>query len=211
MDQSQTAIEVTAIVDGAETKLIRAKEITSLARSADVSSKSQSDKQDLHDLRDSHDDMGAGVEDVFESGDRFSQDQVSSNQASDENHQPQQDHQDADVEVTPEPIAEELPEIPKEPEYNAWEVWTYLERQRLKTLKLLSTFRAEWEANRFVREAERSAPSNLRVHYEIRPVYLDESEINDSNENNHAPYINTEEVNPDAENYADVIDVEVIK
>jgi hypothetical protein len=211
VDQSQTAIEVTAIADGAETKLIRAKEIRSLARSADVSVKSPSDKQDLHDLRDSHDDKGARVEDVFESGDRFSQDQVSSNQASDENHQPPQDHQDADGEVTPDPVAEELPEIPKEPEYNAWEVWTYLERQRLKTLKLLSTFRAEWEANRFVREAERSAPSNLRVHYEIRPVYLDESEINDSNENTHVPHPNPEEVNPDAENYADVIDVEVIK
>ena len=211
MDQSQTAIEVTAIADGAETKLIRAKEIKSLARSEDVASKSQSDKQDLHDLRDSHDDMGAGVEDVFDSGDRFRQDQVSSSQAPEENHQSQQDHLDADVEVAPDPVAEELPEIPKEPEYNAWEVWTYLERQRLKTLKLLSTFRAEWEANRFVREAERSAPSNLRVHYEIRPVYLDESEINASNENAHAPHPNPEEVNPDAENYADVIDVEVIK
>ena len=162
-------------------------------------------------MRDSQDDMRAGVEDVFESGDRFGQDQVSSNQASGEYSQTPQDHQDVDVEVTPEPIAEELPEIPKEPEYNAWEVWTYLERQRLKTLKLFSTFRAEWEANRFVREAERSAPSNLRVHYEIRPVCLDESEINDSNENNHAPHPNPEEVNPDAENYADVIDVEVIK
>ena len=214
MDQSQTAIEVTAIADGAETKLIRAKEIKSLARSADFAGKSQSDKQDLHDLRDSHDshdDLGAGVEDVFDSGDRFRQDQVSSSQAPEENHQSQQDHLDADVEVAPDPVAEELPEIPKEPEYNAWEVWTYLERQRLKTLKLLSTFRAEWEANRFVREAERSAPSNLRVHYEIRPVYLDESEIDASNENTHASHPNPEEVNPDAENYADVIDVEVIK
>ncbi len=214
VDQSQTAIEVTAIADGAVTKLIRAKEIKSLARSEDVSIKSPSDKQDSHDLPDSHDDMGAGVEDVFESGDRFSQDQVSSNHASAEYHQTSQDHQDADVEVTTEPIAEELPEIPKEPEYNAWEVWTYLERQRLSTLKLLSTFRAEWEANRFVREAERSAPSSLRVHYEIRPVCLDESEINGSYQNTHESHSKGEQPNPEpeiyADNYADAIDVEVI-
>ena len=202
-----------AIADGAVTKLIRAKEIKSLARSEEVSSKSQSDKQDLHDFRDSHDDMGAG-EDVEKYGDRIRQDQVSSNHASAEYHQTSQDHQDADVEITPEPIAEELPEIPKEPEYNAWEVWTYLERQRLKTLKLLNTFRAEWEANRFVREAERSAPSSLRVHYEIRPVCLDESVINGSYQNTHESHSKNEQPNPDpesyAENYADAIDVEVI-
>ena len=118
MDQSQTAIEVTAIADGAETKLIRAKEIKSLARSEDVASKSQSDKQDLHDLRDSHDDMGAGVEDVFDSGDRFSQDQVSSSHASAEYHQTPQDHQDAclhcyDMHVTTSPTATSTSDIHK--------------------------------------------------------------------------------------------------
>lgn len=197
VDQSQTAIEVTAIADGAETKLIRAKEIKSLARSQDISSKSTG-----HDSQDFDDEMGR-EQDVAKSGD----------QDPTENNQAQGDRRDVDrdVDVTPEPIAEEIPEIPKEPEYNAWEVWTYLERQRVKTLKLLNTFRAEWEANRFVREAERSAPSNLRVHYEIRPVCLDESEINGSYQNIHAPHPNTDEINPDAENYADVIDVEVIK
>lgn len=197
VDQSQTAIEVTAIADGAETKLIRAKEIKSLARSQDISSKSTG-----HDSQDFDDEMGR-EQDVAKSGD---QDPTENNQA-----QGDRSDVDRDVDVTPEPIAEEMPEIPKEPEYNAWEVWTYLERQRVKTLKLLNTFRAEWEANRFVREAERSAPSNLRVHYEIRPVCLDESEINGSYQNIHAPHPNTDEINPDAENYADVIDVEVIK
>ena len=95
------------------------------------------------------------------------------------------------------------------PEYNAWEVWTYLERQRLKTLKLLNTFRAEWEANRFIREAERSTPSNLRVHYEIRPILLDETEINEpyqTKESAHKP----DASQPDGEDYADAIDVEII-
>ena len=198
VDQSQTAIEVMAIA-GAEIKQIRAKEIKSLARSQDISSKSTG--HDSDDSQDFDDEMGR-EQDVAKSGD---QDPAANNQA-------QGDRRDADrdVDVTPEPIAEDIPEIPKEPEYNAWEVWTYLERQRVKTLKLLNTFRAEWEANRFVREAERSAPSNLRVHYEIRPVCLDESEINGSHQNIHAPHPNTEEINPDAENYADVIDVEVI-
>jgi len=200
VDQSQTAIEVRAIADGAVTKIIRAKEIKSLARSQDISNKSTG--HDSYDSQDFDDEMGR-EQDVAKSGD----------QDPSENNQAQSDRSDADrdVDVTPEPIAEELPEIPKEPEYNAWEVWTYLERQRVNTLKLLNTFRAEWEANRFVREAERSAPSNLRVHYEIRPVCLDASEINGSYQNIHAPNPSTEEINPDAENYADVIDVEVIK
>ncbi len=72
------------------------------------------------------------------------------------------------------PIPE--PAASPEPTPNAWEVWTYLERQRQTTLKHLHTFRAEWEANRFVREAERSAPDHLRVHYEIRPVVKSEDE-----------------------------------
>jgi hypothetical protein len=198
VDQSQTAIEV-MVIAGTETKLIRAKEIKSLARSQDISSKSTGD--DSSDHQDFDDEIGA-KQDIPKSSDPDPT----------ENNQAQGDRRDADrdVDVTPEPIAEDIPEIPKEPEYNAWEVWTYLERQRVKTLKLLNTFRAEWEANRFVREAERSAPSNLRVHYEIRPVCLDESEINGSYQNIHAPHPNTEEINPDAENYADVIDVEVI-
>jgi hypothetical protein len=204
VDQSQTAIEVMAIADGAEIKQIRAKEIKSLARSQDISSKSTGqdshvshDFQDFQSSEDTKDSQGFDGE----GGD----------QAPADNNHTQHDRKDADVETSPDPIAEDIPEIPKEPEYNAWEVWTYLERQRVKTLKLLNTFRAEWEANRFVREAERSAPSNLRVHYEIRPVCLDESEINGSYQNIHAPHPNTDEINPDAENYADVIDVEVIK
>ena len=108
------------------------------------------------------------------------------------------------------PIEEE-PEIPKEPEYNAWEVWTYLERQRVKTLKLINTFQAEWEANRFVREAERSAPANLRVHYEIRPVLLDEAELNGGYQQSADSY-KSQNSQPDLEeeDYADAIDVEVI-
>ena len=203
VDQSQTAIEVVMIADGAETKQIRAKEIKSLARSQDIASKSTG--HDSYDSQDFDDEMGR-EQDVAKSGDR-----VNGDQDLEENKNNQHDHSGSDAEVTPDPIAEDIPEIPKEPEYNAWEVWTYLERQRVKTLKLLNTFRAEWEANRFVREAERSAPSNLRVHYEIRPVCLDESEINGSYQNIHAPNPSTEEINPDAENYADVIDVEVIK
>ncbi|MFN7717090.1 MAG: hypothetical protein ACK5QS_16700, partial [Pseudanabaenaceae cyanobacterium] len=78
----------------------------------------------------------------------------------------------------PSPSQPPIPEsvAPPEPAPNAWEVWTYLERQRQTTLKHLHTFRAEWEANRFVREAERSAPDHLRVHYEIRPVVKSEDE-----------------------------------
>jgi hypothetical protein len=45
-------------------------------------------------------------------------------------------------------------------------------------LKLINTFEAEWEANRFVREAERNTPPNLRIHYEIRPIVLDETVAN---------------------------------
>ncbi len=73
------------------------------------------------------------------------------------------------------------PPAPPEPTPNAWEVWTYLERQRLTAHRDLHTFRAEWEANRFVREAERSAPDHLRVHYEIRPVVRSEAELNSDN------------------------------
>lgn len=110
-------------------------------------------------------------------------------------------------EVTPD--SEEISEIPKEPEYNAWEVWTYLERQRVNTLKLLNTFQTEWEANRFVREAERSAPPSLRVHYEIRPILLDESEIKSSVQDSE----NSQKSNDrqaDRQDYADAIDVEIL-
>ncbi|MEI6426969.1 MAG: hypothetical protein WCO45_01080 [Pseudanabaena sp. ELA607] len=75
--------------------------------------------------------------------------------------------------TSPQPNPPVTPEPPPAPAPNAWEVWTYLERQRQTTLKHLHTFKAEWEANRFVREAERSAPDHLRVHYEIRPVVQD--------------------------------------
>ena len=116
---------------------------------------------------------------------------------------------DDNSEGTSEP--EETIEIPQEPEYNAWEVWTYLERQRLKTLKLINTFQAEWEANRFVREAERSTPSNLRVHYEIRPVWLDEAEIAGSYQNDTSTHKSkNSQAESDHEDYADAIDVEVI-
>lgn len=121
------------------------------------------------------------------------------------------DHVDTDhvdnFEVTPD--LEEISEPVKEPEYNAWEVWTYLERQRVNTLKLLNTFQTEWEANRFVREAERSTPASLRVHYEIRPILLDESEIKSADQDSENFY-NPNDNQADRQDYADAIDVEII-
>ncbi|MFN9668665.1 MAG: hypothetical protein ACK573_07475 [Pseudanabaena sp.] len=81
----------------------------------------------------------------------------------------------------------------------------------MKTLKLISTFHAEWEANRFVREAERNTPPNLRVHYEIRPVLLDEAELSGSypksenTENQQEPPFHN-----NATDYVDAIDVEIL-
>jgi len=185
--------------DLSSVKQVRAKEIKSLSRSHDVEEISAS--QDVTNK--SHHDE----DHVKPSSDEFvdqSNASVSDNQKS-----PDPDnHTEASVD------SEETTEVPKEPEHNAWEVWTYLERQRLKTLKLINTFQAEWEANRFVREAERSAPSNLRVHYEIRPVWLDEAEIMGSYQNDQSSHKSHKskdsQVERDNEDYADAIDVEVI-
>ena len=198
VDQSQTSIEVKAISDVAPlVRQIQAKEIKSLARSqfGSDSSSSQEVSNNNHDIED----------DVKPSTSEFV-DQTNSDRTNDD---PKSLADDDKSEGAVEP--EETIETPQEPEYNAWEVWTYLERQRLKTLKLINTFQAEWEANRFVREAERSTPSNLRVHYEIRPVWLDEAEIMGSYQNDQASSKSkdskTERV---YEEYADAIDVEVI-
>lgn len=207
VDQSQTAIEVKAITNStSETRKIRAKEIESLGRSRDIahnipSSTKQEASQSYNAKVDAaantvvNDQMHSGSENQH-SGDRPNFDEKSANNSDRLDETPQ---------------TEESSEIPKEPEYNAWEVWTYLERQRVKTLKLINTFHAEWEANRFVREAERSTPPNLRVHYEIRPVLLDEAELNGSFQNTdnlHKPQNNPPE--REEEDYADAIDVEVI-
>ncbi|NMF56799.1 hypothetical protein [Pseudanabaena yagii] len=206
VDQSQTAIEVKSLSDeAAQVKQIRAKEIKSLARSPeDISRHAPStNKQTTPETEQSpytgNSEASAETnspEVEIATGDRENSDQKIPNNS------------DSSVSNSP---TEETPEIPKEPEYNAWEVWTYLERQRVKTLKLINTFHAEWEANRFVREAERSTPPNLRVHYEIRPVLLDEAELNGS----YQKVENTEKQqeppsHPHEEDYADAIDVEIL-
>jgi len=168
--------------DLSQIKQIRAKEIKSLARSQDVTPTSPSSVQ----------------------------------KESENFHEPRKVADTAPPESVDETNNSEVPLEEPEliPEYNAWEVWTYLERQRLKTLKLLNTFRAEWEANRFIREAERSTPSNLRVHYEIRPILLDETEINEPYQTkesaNNTSANNTSANQPEGEDYADAIDVEII-
>ena len=185
-DQSQTAIEVKTIADDAsQVKQIRAKEIRSLTRSPDVATTTTSPSP--NEFKNIHE-----PEIVLEQAAPQSMDQVS------------------EFEV---PV--EAPELPPEdspPEYNAWEVWTYLERQRLKTLKLLNTFRAEWEANRFIREVERSTPSNLRVHYEIRPILLNETEIKESYQTNESSRQHkvSQPDGKDYQDYNDAIDVEVL-
>jgi hypothetical protein len=198
VDQSQTAIEVKASAeDQPSVRQIRAKEIKSLSRSQDAivdSAASRDVDSKSHDNEDSL--------------------KPSPSEFEDQNNDPVDDSQtysdyDDHVETISEP--EEVIETPKEPEYNAWEVWTYLERQRLKTLKLINTFQAEWEANRFVREAERSTPANLRVHYEIRPVWLDEAEVMESYQNEQSSHKSKDsQAKSDPEDYADAIDVEVI-
>jgi hypothetical protein len=204
VDQSLTAIEVKAIADEqAPVKQVLAKEIKSLARSLDIEPTPQAATVKTAPSEEIHD---AAPQD---------HQQVSSNPSpeTDTIHQEHQEVTNTDqtntgeVETT---APEEQTEITKEPEYNAWEVWMYLERQRLKTLKLLNTFQAEWEANRFVREAERSAPPTLRVHYEIRPIWLDESTLH-SNEH-HGQDADRADASQDdsVESYADAIDVEII-
>lgn len=198
VDQSQTSIRVKLIAeDQSSVRQIRAREIKSLSRSHDAiedSAASQDFDSKSRDVEDSPKPASSEFDDR-------SNDPVNDSQKSSD----QDDH----AETISEP--EEILETPKEPEYNAWEVWTYLERQRLKTLKLINTFQAEWEANRFVREAERSTPANLRVHYEIRPVWLDEAEVMGSyqnEQNSHKP--KESQANSEQEDYADAIDVEVI-
>ncbi len=185
-DQSQTGIEVKKIADDAsQVKQIRAKEIRSLGRSSDAATTTTSPSQ--NEPEHLHE-----PEIVLEQASPKSTDQVNDFEAP--------------VETS------ELPPEDRPPEYNAWEVWTYLERQRLKTLKLLNTFRAEWEANRFIREVERSTPSNLRVHYEIRPILLDETEIKESyqtNESSHQHKVSQPD-HEDYQDYNDAIDVEIL-
>ncbi len=198
VDQSQTAIEVKAIAeDQSSARQIRAREIKSLSRSQDAvvdSSTSQDFGSKSRDVEDSPQPTSSEFDDRINA--HVDDSQKSSDYA---------DH----VETISEP--EEILETPKEPEYNAWEVWTYLERQRLKTLKLINTFQAEWEANRFVREAERSTPANLRVHYEIRPVWLDEAEVMASYQNEQSSHKSKDnQTKGEQEDYADAIDVEVI-
>jgi hypothetical protein len=192
VDQSQTAIEVNAITNTlSPVRQIRAREIKSLSRSQQAVADYSAPQDVVSKYRD--------VED-------------SSKQVSSEFEEKINDYDDH-AEIPSEP--EEIVETPKEPEYNAWEVWTYLERQRLKTLKLINTFQAEWEANRFVREAERSTPANLRVHYEIRPVCLDEAEVMQSyqNEQNSRKSKDSQadhQAKSEPEDYADAIDVEIL-
>ncbi len=210
VDQSQTAIEVKTIGnDTAQVKQIRAKEIKSLSRSQDIGNNSEQSEKNKSE---SHQNFTKNSKTSSDQTSAEAVGQAPSDQAKDDEKDINTSADvEASVEAKFEPKPEEPPEIPKEPEYNAWEVWTYLERQRVKTLKLLNTFQAEWEANRFVREAERSTPANLRVHYEIRPVLLDESEIRASYQNeetSHKP--KNSQTDQEQENYADAIDVEIV-
>ncbi len=198
VDQSQTAIEVQAIAeDQPSVRQIRAREIKSLSRSHLAIADSGASQHVASQSRDDQDrpkPSPAEFEDQRNESDRENQ-----------NFSDRDDH----PEMFSEP--EEIIETPQEPEYNAWEVWTYLERQRVKTLKLINTFQAEWEANRFVREAERSTPANLRVHYEIRPIWLDEAEIMESHQTDqNSDKSKDSQAESDQEDYADAIDVEVI-
>jgi hypothetical protein len=193
VDQSQTAIEVKGIGnDPSSVRQIRAKEIKSLWRSQSEVDPSLSQDVASSKREDAH------KQPATESLNHERDQPTSSDYTND----------DKPAETASEP--EEPIETPKEPEYNAWEVWTYLERQRVKTLKLINTFQAEWEANRFVREAERSAPPTLRVHYEIRPVWLDEAEINRSRQYDDQKPHKSQDEQGDVEDYADAIDVEII-
>lgn len=101
------------------------------------------------------------------------------------------------------------PELPPEPEPNAWEVWTYLERERQKTLTRVGTFTNEWEASRFVDAAERKNSGRLRIHYEIHPIIIP-SETSDSDatvENSSQ----SEDLKSDRQaNEPEAIDVEVL-
>ena len=208
VDQSQTAIEVKSISDtGAQIKQVRAKEIESLMRSPDIDSSSQDSSR-----KESRNPSDTETSSSSEQLPSKSVEQTISDRAND-HRKSANDFNNSELPPEPEDIAEPIKEEPiKEPEYNAWEVWTYLERQRVKTLKLLNTFETEWEANRFVREAERSVPSNLRVHYEICPILLDEAEINAAHQHsqNSDRANNSDQPDLAEEDYADAIDVEII-
>lgn len=184
IDQSQTSITVQAIADATERK-IQAREIKSLGRS--VMTESPNPSTD-------HQSPNAEMPPENHADPLFA----------DTAHG---DHDNVD----PSPTVAETPDEPVTPTYNAWEVWTYLERQRLKTLKLINTFDAEWEANRFVREAERNTPPNLRIHYEICPIWRDlDSAASDVNQDAQAPSPDDSSSDHDAGEYADAIDVEII-
>ncbi len=50
-----------------------------------------------------------------------------------------------------------------------------MERHRKDTLRQVGSFDAQWKADRFVTEAERSKPDrNLRIHYEVKPIFTEE-------------------------------------
>lgn len=206
VDQSQIAIEVMPIADNAaQFKQIRAKEIKSLARSLEDIVNYSSSRQVTPEAESSPSTSHPASTDSNSSEtEPTTRDRVNL----DENIPNNSHSSDDSVNYS---STEEIPEPPKEPEYNAWEVWTYLERQRVKTLKLISTFHAEWEANRFVREAERNTPPNLRVHYEIRPVLLDETELNGSyQKSENMENQQNQSSDPHEGDYADAIDVEIL-
>lgn len=207
VDQSQTAIEVKVFNSESLTiKKIFAKEIKSLARSRqDVAERP--DAQLPVEPEHSPQPTSAKTQEVT-SQSNPKETKPEFNYYSDEPLEPKASN---DSDGLFEAADEETPE----PDYNAWEVWTYLERQRVKTLKLLNTFQAEWEANRFVREVERSTPPNLRIHYEVRPIVLSEAEIKAANQTSDQPVSSThisdrEKTDYNQTDYADVIDVEVV-
>ncbi|AFY70233.1 hypothetical protein Pse7367_1958 [Thalassoporum mexicanum PCC 7367] len=120
--------------------------------------------------------------------------------------------------------SEESTEQPDhEPEPIAWEVWAYLERRRKDTLRQVDTFDSEWQANRFLEQAERERKAGLKVHYEIRPIFAPDPDPTDPNDASDAsdPEISSDDraeprtpsdsdaARADHENN-DAIDVEVI-
>ncbi|PZU97369.1 MAG: hypothetical protein DCE90_07390 [Pseudanabaena sp.] len=206
VDQSQTAIEVKVCHDESlAIKKIFAKEIRSLARSRQDVAESQ--EPPLTPERDRSPQSSEPPEASAQSNPKETKPEFT--YYSDESLESKESDGSEDL------LEEDINEVTPEPNYNAWEVWTYLERQRVKTLKLLNTFQAEWEANRFVREVERSTPPNLRIHYEVRPIVLSDAEIKAANQ---APEYSAkstqasdrEQTDPPQTDYADAIDVEVV-
>jgi hypothetical protein len=108
--------------------------------------------------------------------------------------------------VNPELEAEPISPPVEQPEAIAWEVWTYLERHRKDTLRCAGRFDLEWKADRFITEAERSKPDrNLRVHYEIQPIYESSRQESSSYE---SPRSEPKTTAPEVKDY-DAIDVEI--